>query len=177
MARPTKQTPSAGTEGWDSIIDDMLDLILSAPFPIHENSGITEANLQANFPAASYDRCMVWVNHTVYGYTLYRSDGANWHPFDQAIRRVSRTVTGTATLTTAETSSIIFAAGSLPYTINLPLASTVKGRSFMFKTLVTGTLTIDANGAETIDGALTQTITAQYGVLRLYCDGTTWYVL
>lgn len=177
MARPTPTTISQGLEGWDAFLNTNFANTFTKPFPIHENASLTEATLAATFPAASYDRCLVWVNHTSYGYLLYQSNGTDWLPYAQAERSLSRTVTGSATLTSAETSSLILAGGSLPYTINLPAASTMRGRRLSFKTLVSGTLTIDASGAETIDGALTATITTQYGVLRLYCDGTSWHVV
>lgn len=176
MARPTPTTIAAGTEGWDAFLNTNFASVFTKPLPIYESASLTEANLQATFPAASYDRCLVWVNHSVYGYTLYRSDGTNWHAFDQQ-RIISRNITGTATLTTAEVADIITLSGTLPYTVNLPTAASMRGRRLTFKTLVAGTATFDANGAETIDGALTQTITTQYGVLRLYCDGTSWHVV
>lgn len=176
MARPVLIDIDQGLEGWDSFLQTDLETLLKGPLPIHESASLTEANLQASFPAASYDRCLVWVNHTVYGYTLYRSDGTNWKSFDPQ-RRVSRNITGAVTLTTAEVADILTCSGTLPYTVTLPTATTMRGRTLIFKTLVAGTLTIDGNGAETIDGAATVTITAQYGVLRLYCDGTTWLVV
>lgn len=174
MARPARINLDAGLEGWDAFVNTNEINTFDKPFAIHESASLTESNLAATFPAASYDRCFVWVNHSVFGYTLYRSDGTNWKSWD-AQRRVSRDITGGATLTTAEVADIITASGTLPYTVNLPTATSMRGRTLIFKTLVTGTLTIDANGAETIDGALTATITVQYGVLRLYCDGTTWH--
>lgn len=174
MARPLLIDVDQGLEGWDAFLQTDLETVFKGPLPIHENASLTEANLAATFPAANYDRCIVWVNHTVYGYTLYRSDGTNWHSFD-AQRRVSRNITGAVTLTTAEVADIITCSGTLPYTVTLPTATTMRGRTITFKTLVAGTLTIDGSGAETIDGAATITITVQYGFLRLYCDGTTWH--
>ena len=176
MARPLLIDVDQGLEGWDAFLQTDLETILEGPFPIHENATLTEANLAATFPAANFDRCLVWVNHTVLGYTLYRSDGTNWHAFDPQ-RDTSRTITGVTTLTTAEVADIILCAGTLPYTLTLPTATTMRGRTITVKTLVAGTLTIDANGAETIDGALTQTITVQYGFLKLHCDGTTWHLV
>jgi hypothetical protein len=37
-------------------------------------------------------------------------------------------------------------------------------------------ITVDANGGELIDGALTAVINANYGAIQLYCDGTGWYI-
>lgn len=176
MARPTRINIDAGLEGWDAFLNTNESNTFDKPFGPHEDAALTEANLAATFPAASYDRCFVWVNHTVYGYTLYRSDGTNWKSWD-AQRRLSRNLTGAVTLTTAEVADIITLSGTLPYTVILPAAATMKGRTLVFKTLVAGIATIDASGAETIDGALTATIVLQYGVLRLYCDGTTWHTV
>ena len=38
-------------------------------------------------------------------------------------------------------------------------------------------ITVDGNGAETIDGAVSKDITVAYGVLRLYCNGTNWFTI
>lgn len=39
------------------------------------------------------------------------------------------------------------------------------------------TVTVDANGAETIDGATTLVLPDQYDAVTLLCDGTAWHVL
>lgn len=41
----------------------------------------------------------------------------------------------------------------------------------------TNNITVDGNGAETIDGAANAVINTAYGVLRLYCTGTAWRVM
>lgn len=176
MARPSLVPINSGNQGWDGDMDDNFDVIGSNPLPIHEDAGITESTIAGLYPPAAYDRCVVWVNHTIYGYVLYYSDGTNWRPFDPQ-RRLSRTVTALETLTLSEQASLILASGTLPYTLTLEAASLFKGRSIAFKTLVTGTLTIAAAGGDTIDGASTKTITTQYDVLRLYCDGTSYYLV
>lgn len=38
------------------------------------------------------------------------------------------------------------------------------------------TVVVDGNGAETIDGATTQTLSNQYDAITLVCDGTEWHV-
>lgn len=38
-------------------------------------------------------------------------------------------------------------------------------------------VTIDGSGSETIDGATTVDITAQYGVITIVCDGTSWHTV
>jgi hypothetical protein len=157
-------------------MDDNFKEIFDQPFPIHEATLLTEANVASTFAPAAYDRCLVWVNHTVYGKVLYASDGTQWLPFDP-IHRITRSTTGDVTYTNAEMAQIILVGNTLPDTHTLPPAATMKGRTMIFKTLFAGTLTVDGNAAETIDGALTATITVQYGVLRCFCDGTVWHLL
>jgi hypothetical protein len=63
-------------------------------------------------------------------------------------------------------------------TVNLP---TAVGNSALYsikKTDVSvNTVTIDADGAETIDGAATAVITVQFASLTLVSDGSNWYVI
>lgn len=176
MARPSLTPVPSGTQGWDGPVDDNFNVLAKAPLPIHESASLTEANLQSTFPAASFDRCLVWVNHTVLGYTLYRSTGSGWVVAEVG-KSVPRSIAGVTTLAPQEPGSVFLASGTMPYTITLPSAANAIGRTLTFKTLVTGTLTIDGAGAETIDGAATKTITSQYGVLRLFSDGTSWHIV
>jgi hypothetical protein len=64
-------------------------------------------------------------------------------------------------------------------TITLPAASTCSGRIYVVKKIIAaaGTVTIDGNASETIDGALTQAITTQYQKMVIQSDGTSWYVI
>ncbi len=78
MARPTKNDIDAGIQNWDGKMDDNDEALFNAPIPIHEHVG-DETDLEAAFAAASYDRCHVMVNHTTLGWSLYVSDGTNWH--------------------------------------------------------------------------------------------------
>ena len=62
-------------------------------------------------------------------------------------------------------------------TINLPAAQS--GRQYHIKKIdsSSNTVTIDGNGAETIDGALTQVISAQYESITIVCDGSNWHII
>lgn len=42
-------------------------------------------------------------------------------------------------------------------------------------TAAANNITVDGNASETIDGALTQKITNNYGVMRLFCNGSNWF--
>lgn len=63
-------------------------------------------------------------------------------------------------------------------TVNLPAAATVTGQIFVVKHLNSSanTVTIDANGAETIDGATTLVLTA-YNAATVQSTGSAWVIL
>ena len=66
-------------------------------------------------------------------------------------------------------------------TITLPAAATAgEGRQYIIKDesggAATDNITIDGNGAETIDGATTVAINQNYGAVSLYCTGSAWMI-
>jgi hypothetical protein len=63
-------------------------------------------------------------------------------------------------------------------TITLYAASSNAGRQIKIKKTDSSanTVTIDGNSSETIDGATTQVISAQYTSLSLVCDGSNWHI-
>lgn len=65
------------------------------------------------------------------------------------------------------------------FTVNLPTASGIAGQQVVVKNVTssTNTITVDGNGAETIDGSATETITTAWGSLALVSDGTNWLVI
>ena len=65
-------------------------------------------------------------------------------------------------------------------TINLPTAVGRAGKIFVIKKInanIADTVTIDASGAQTIDGALTQVLTIQYTSITIQSDGANWFIL
>lgn len=67
-------------------------------------------------------------------------------------------------------------------TITLPLAATaIIGRIYIIKDQSGGAaaanITVDGNGAETIDGVANVVISANYGVVRLYTNGVAWFTI
>jgi hypothetical protein len=62
-------------------------------------------------------------------------------------------------------------------TINLPAASA--GQRFEIKKIdaSANAVTIDGNASETIDGALTATLTTQYESITIVSDGTNWFIV
>lgn len=90
----------------------------------------------------------------------------------------SGVITLTASATIRPEHSIVLAnttSGSV--TVTLPPARDCKGREYKFKKLVAAnTMTLDAYGSETIDGAATQAATTQYGSFVIVSDGTGWHI-
>jgi hypothetical protein len=84
-----------------------------------------------------------------------------------------KAVTGTYTITASD--YYVSASGAAGYTINLPTASTVSGKIFVVKSRLNAgqVLTIDADGSETIDGALTIGL-FQNESCHLVSNGTFW---
>ena len=64
-------------------------------------------------------------------------------------------------------------------TINLPLAGSSNNFRVDVKKLDSSanTITIDGNGAETIDGVTTAVLSAQYEAISLFCDGGEWHII
>jgi len=64
--------------------------------------------------------------------------------------------------------------------LTLPTAQTVSGRIIVIKDAGglagTNNITIDTEGAETIDGSATAIISSNYSSINLYCDGTNWFI-
>lgn len=89
MARPSRDTIQSGVNGWDASVNDNFTRTFDRPIAIHEHVG-DESDLASTFPAASYDNCLVWVNHTVDGWTPYHSDGSTW---DKLFERFSAAFT------------------------------------------------------------------------------------
>ena len=63
-------------------------------------------------------------------------------------------------------------------TLTLPAAASNTGTVLYIKKLgTTGSVTVDGNSAETIDGAATQVLSTQYEVIQIVCDGTEWWII
>ncbi len=75
--------------------------------------------------------------------------------------------------------TILVDASGANRTITLPTAASAKWREYVIKKTdaSANTVTVDANGAETIDGALTQVLTTQYQFIVIQSDGSTWWII
>jgi len=63
-------------------------------------------------------------------------------------------------------------------TARLPSAFSKLGSNYILKkTDNINTVTIQADGSETIDGSNTYPLTTQYQVVNLFSDGTEWHII
>jgi hypothetical protein len=61
------------------------------------------------------------------------------------------------------------------FTVSLPTASGISGQEYIIKNSGTGTITVDPDGAQTIDGAATVTLT-QWESVTIVSTGTNWII-
>jgi len=81
----------------------------------------------------------------------------------------------TSTYTTTASDRVILASGT--FTITLVAAASATYKTLEIKNIGTGTVTVDANGSETIDAsASAQTLSAK-DAITLYSDGSGWWIL
>jgi len=81
------------------------------------------------------------------------------------------TKTGAYTATNAD---YVIDCTSGTFTVTLPASSGRTGRILIIKNSGAGTITVDGNASETIDGATTVTLAVQYGTIQIMSDGTNW---
>jgi hypothetical protein len=104
----------------------------------------------------------------------FTTDGATM-AFTNAEARLNMIKTVTTTYTVVPTDKVILATGT--FTVNLPAVASSKGLTVTIKNIGVGVITIDGNGAETIDGAATIISAVQYESYMLTCNGSAWFVL
>lgn len=77
MAKPVLVDIDHGVQSWDADINDNNAILRDAPAPIYELND-TIAALEALHPAASFDRCIAWINDPTDGWVLVGSNGTAW---------------------------------------------------------------------------------------------------
>lgn len=89
--------------------------------------------------------------------------------------------TKTGTFTAVDSVDAYFCTtSSAGYTVNLPTAVGIAGKQYVIKKAesnATRSITIDAAGTETIDGALTYVLAGAYESVTLVSDGANWQVV
>jgi hypothetical protein len=172
MARPLRIPIDDGVNDWDALFNDNLAIVLDAPLPLPEPAGLTEANVQATYAAASYAECVVWLTHSVVGKTLYYSDGTDWIPLANGPRAPVRNLTAGATQAAADVRVRYTGAGAVTFAF-LAVASW-KGRTIVIRNDAALAITLDPNGAELINGAATIALAAG-STASVYNDGSALY--
>jgi len=106
---------------------------------------------------------------TVLNIPQYSGGGGNGDWLSTLLNtEVSITTTATATISKQHVCS------GTSYTVTLPAASGNGGKFLALRITATGLITVDGNGSETIDGALTRVMWAGESCM-LYCDGSNWF--
>jgi hypothetical protein len=117
-----------------------------------------------------------YINSPANSIMAYVADGA--HRFDGGMEWDTTTVTGATTLGAHHVCLVDTDTAGAGVTVTLPAVSGLTGRVYYVKN--TGTsghdVTLDGDGAETVDGDATQTIT-DGECLLVVCDGTEWWVI
>lgn len=108
------------------------------------------------------------------------SQGPNTTPKWITAASIFQPITEVSSLsyTVTSTDSFITASNGSSVTINLPPVSGLTGKIYTIKRLsAASTVTIEPDGAETIDGASNYVLNAQYESAMIICNGSTWYVM
>ena len=83
------------------------------------------------------------------------------------------------TIAASDLGGLIYVTGTTASNLNLPAAATAGAGAWcsFVKTGASGALTIEPDGAETIDGAANNAeMDAAYDTITIVCDGTGWYI-
>lgn len=113
------------------------------------------------------------------GLIVYQTDGVSGLYFYQGTRwrymqRSSFTaLSGNTTL--SDSHDIVLCSGS--FTVALPSASLNSGRIYFIKNIGTGTITIDPNGLELLDGQSTNYLLSAKRSIQIISNGTSWFIL
>lgn len=177
MARPTRLTINNGENAWDSKLNTNHQNWFDRPAPIALHTG-DESDIEATYPAASYDKCFIWVDHTTKGWRLYYSDGADWLDFLSSTGPMTiQVITTTDTVDSNE--NILAVCTGTTYTVTLPDASDVgAGHRVTVKRSSTGDITVDGAGSDTIDGSADYLMDVNLSSLSLVSDGTSnWHIV
>lgn len=140
-----------------------------------QNSSADE-NIQISWSAAINDLSDVVItsplNNQVLAYI-----GGNWT--NQTLSPIAETYATTTADITASSLKTFVDANAGAITITLPTAASVAGFTYTIKKIDSSinAVSVAASGAETIDGSATQSLPNQYDVLRVFSNGTQWFIV
>ena len=180
MAKPGRDNVQSAVNAWDANVNNNFIRLFDRPLPVFLHTG-DETDLEAAYPAASHEECIVWVDHTAVGLTPYvvnknhPSGSPTWQP--QALNLPVSPVVHNATANLDWGDRIVLANPGGAITLTLRSASGLAGQTVQIKNLSIQNVIVDGTTAGLIDGANTVTLTTQYETLSLYSDGATWHIL
>jgi hypothetical protein len=134
---------------------------------------------QSSDPAADVSQDgVLWIDTTGGAEQLKVRSGSDtaWTSLILTGPSASKTTTYVAT---AEDFTLLCDATGGAFSVTLPAAASSTGRTYFIKKTdaSANAVTIDANGAETIDGATTLLLEDQYEGALIRCNGTAWSVV
>ena len=101
-------------------------------------------------------------------------DGSGNMALAGGLSRAIRTVT-TSPAISATDSVVLLNAATL--TATLPTAVGIAGREYTVKLIASSTATLATTSSQTIDGATTKSLTAQYKYITVVSDGANWQIV
>ena len=110
---------------------------------------------------------------------LYVYDGSNWL-VSHSVDNITSLSSGSPYSVATTDQVLLITTGSSSFTVDLPTVSGVTGRKILIikADSGSGSIIIDPNGSDTIEGSTSKTISSQYGKVAVISDGSsTWYDL
>jgi hypothetical protein len=113
------------------------------------------------------------------GNNAFATDGGANGAYTVQVSKLSSNSGTTVNLSSTSNTIQLCDATSGNVTVNLPAASGASEKVFTVKKTdsSSNTVTLDGNASETIDGATTFVLSAQYQSITVACDGSNWFIL
>ncbi|MEK9722052.1 MAG: hypothetical protein VW405_01030 [Rhodospirillaceae bacterium] len=164
---------SSAPANWRLVgVADTTTSVLLTPPPVAVN-GATVSNLDAATLATGTVPTARLGSGTADATTYLRGD-SSW----ASIVLSAYTTSGSGTVNlSASNGTVQFVNCTGTATVNLYAASGNAGYVVHVKLTGSGTVTIDGNASETIDGQTTQAFSQQYQCLSVLCDGSAWHII
>lgn len=138
---------------------------------------LVRRGLTANVKAATTYSAQGELGYTTDDKCLYASDGTIFRQIATTLTVVAKT--GAYTATTTDSVILCNTSGGA-FAITLPNATTCKGKTYTIKdsanSAAANNITVNTNGGN-IDGAATQIINTNYGIVTVISDGTNWFTI
>ena len=150
----------------------LLSVGASSQFQVDSSGNLARINnIPYTFPSAQGAAGTILTNDG-YGALSWAENAA------QATSAPISTKSSNYTLTTAD-GTILVDAISGGITITLPAAASAAETIFTIKKkdVTSNIVTVDANGAELIDGSTTYTLSTQYETIKIQSDGSAWWII